>query len=349
MQDQRHSDYTASLCEYLLKENQILRAHTPGKLRLTDEERITLAKIGKQLGRKMLKDVASVAKPETILGWYRRLVAKKFDGSKKRRSPGRPRIDTEIEKLILEIVDKNSDRGYDKVAGALANLGYDVSDQTVGNVLKRHGISPAPKRKGGIGWKEFIKAQAAVTAACDFFTVEVLTLRGLLTYYVLFFIHLDESRRVQVAGVTRHPDQYWMEQVARNVTMEGIGFLNGYKKLLQDRDPKFCPEFRRLIESHGIDNVRLPARSPNLNAVAERWVRTVKSECLSKLILLGESSLRRALAEFVAHYHAERNHQEKDNKLLFPAPDQRIGSPEGPIRCKERLGGLLKHYYRKAA
>src|ERR1022692_475346 len=247
----------------------------------------------------MLKDVASVAKPETILGWYRRLVAKKFDGSKKRRSPGRPRIDTEIEKLILEIVDKNSDRGYDKVAGALANLGYDVSDQTVGNMLKRHGISPAPKRKGGIGWKEFIKAQAAVTAACDFFTVEVLTLRGLLTYYVLFFIHLDESRRVQVAGVTRHPDQYWMEQVARNVTMEEIGqvarnvtmeeigFLNGYKKLLQDRDPKFCPEFRRLIESHGIDNVRLPARSPNLNAVAERWVRTVKSEGLSKLILLG--------------------------------------------------------------
>ena len=174
VQDQRHSDYTASLCEYLLKENQILRAHTPGKLRLTDEERITLAKIGKQLGRKMRKDVASVAKPETILGWYRRLVAKKFDGSKKRRSPGRPRIDTEIEKLILEIVDKNSDRGYDKVAGALANLGYDVSDQTVGNVLKRHGISPAPKRKGGIGWKEFIKAQAAVTAACDFFTVKCL-------------------------------------------------------------------------------------------------------------------------------------------------------------------------------
>src|ERR1022692_1388964 len=119
--------------------------------------------------------------------------------------------------------------------------------------------------------------------------------------------------------------------------------------LRQDRDPKFCPEFRRLIESPGIDNVRLSARSPNLNAVAERRVRTVKSEGLSKLILLGESSLRRALAEFVAHYHAECNHQRKDNKLLFPAPDQRIGSPEGPIRCKERLGGLLKHYYRKAA
>src|ERR1035437_504064 len=142
----------------------------------------------------MLKDVASVAKPETILGWYRRLVAKKFDGSKKRRSPGRPRIDTEIEKLILEIVDKNSDRGYDKVAGALANLGYDVSDQTVGNVLKRHGIPPVPERKHTTTWAAFIRAHLAVLAGTNFFTVEVLTLRGLVTYYVLFFIHLESSK-----------------------------------------------------------------------------------------------------------------------------------------------------------
>ena len=335
-------------CEYLTAVNQILRNHIPGKLRLSDEERITLATIGKRLGRKLLKEIASVAKPDTIMGWFRDLVAKKFDGSKKRRSPGRPRMDAKLEALILEIAKKNSSWGYDRIAGALANLGYEVSDQTVGNVLKRHGIPPAPTRKGGMGWAEFLKAQAAVTAACDFFTVEVLTLRGLLTYYVLFFIHL-ESRRVEVAGVTRHPDQYWMEQAARNVTMEEIGFLNGYKRLIQDRDAKFCPGFRELIESHGIENIRLPARSPNLNAFAERWVRTVKEECLSKIILLGESSLRRALSEFVAYYHAERNHQGKGNVLLFPAVGQGIGSREGPIRCKERLGGLLKYYYRKAA
>ena len=151
-----------------------------------------------------------MAAPETILGWYRKLVAKKFDGSKKRRSPGRPRIDAKLEELILRIAKENSGWGYDMIVGALANLGYEVSDQTVGNVLKRHGIPRAPKRKGGMGWKEFLKTQAAVTAACDFLTVEVLTLRGLLTYYALFFIHL-ETRRVEVAGVTRHPDQYWME------------------------------------------------------------------------------------------------------------------------------------------
>ncbi len=230
----------------------------------------------------------------------------------------------------------------------LGATSYEVSDQTVGNVLKRHGIPRAPKRKGGMGWKEFLKTQAAVTAACDFFTVEVLTLRGLLTYYVLFFIHL-ETRRVEVAGVMRHPDQYWMEQVARNVTMEEIGLLDGYKRLIQDRDGKFCPGFRELIASHGIEDVRLPARSPNLNAFAERWVRSVKEECLSKVILLGKSSLRRALREFVAHYHEERNHQGKGNALLFPADGRRIGSQNGQIRCKERLGGLLKYYCRKAA
>lgn len=131
--------------------------------------------------------------------------------------------------------------------------------------------------------------------------------------------------------------------------MEEIGFLNGYKRLIQDRDGKFCPAFRELSASHGIENVRLPARSPNLNAFAERWVRSVKEECLSKVILLGESSLRRALREFVAHYHEERNHQGKGNVLLFPANGQRIGRQNGQIRCKERIGGLLKYYCRKAA
>jgi transposase InsO family protein len=334
-------------CEYLAEENRILKGHIEGRLRLTDADRRSLAEIGHRLGRKLLKDVARAATPDTIMGWYRELVAAKFDGSKKRRSPGRPRIDAELEELIVKIATE-SGFGSRRVVGALANLGHEVSHQTVLNVLNRHHLPTAPERQKTIPWKDFLKLQSAVTAACDFFSVEVLTLRGLITYYVLFFIHL-ETRRVEVAGITRHPDQYWMEQVARNVTMEELGFLNGYKKLIQDRDAKFCPSFRELIESHGIENVRLPARSPNLNAFAERWVRTVKSECLSKVILLGESSLRRALSEFVIHYHEERNHQGKGNALLFPAEGQKIGSQEGPIRCKERLGGLLKYYYRKAA
>ena len=294
-----------------------------------------------------MEEVAHLAKPDTIMGWYRELVAAKFDGSNERRYPGRPRIVTELEKRIVKMAEKTA-WGSRRIVGALANLGHEVSHQTVLNVLKRHNLPTAPEREKKTTWQEFIKRNTAVIAACDFFTVEVLTLRGLVTYYVLFFIHL-ETRRVEIAGITSHPDQYWMEQVARNVTMEEIGFLHGYKKLIQDRDTKFCPEFRKLIESHGIENVRLPARSPNLNAFAERWVRTVKSEVLSKVILLGESSLRRVLSEFVIHYHEERNHQGKGNVLLFPAKGQKIGSLEGPIRCKERLGGLLKYYYRKTA
>jgi transposase InsO family protein len=334
-------------CEYLEKVVEIQKAHIPGRLRLTDDERRALGEIGHRLGKKRLEEIDSpIAQPDTILGWFRKLVAAKFDGSKNRRSPGRPKIDQEVEKLILKFAE--AAWGSRKIVGALANLGYKISHQTVLNALKRHQRPPAPERAKKIAWPEFLKIEMAVTAACDFFTVEVLTLRGLVTYYVLFFIHL-ETRRVDVAGLTRHPDQSWMEQIARNVTMEGVGFLNGYKALLHDRDTKFCPAFLELLKKNGIEAVALPPRSPNLNCIAERWVRTVKSEALSKVILLGESSLRRVLSEFVIHYHEERNHQGKGNVLLFPAAGQRIGSLEGTIRCKERLGGLLKYYYRKAA
>jgi hypothetical protein len=164
--------------------------------------------------------VANVARPETILAWYRKHVARKFDGSKERRSPGRPRLDRAIEELIVRIAEENRDWGYDKIAGALANLGYEVCDQTVGNVLQRHGVPPAPERKRTTTWAEFIRAHLAVLAGTDFFTVEVMTLWGLVTYYVLFFIHL-ESRKVDIAGITVHPNEQWMKQMARNATMEG--------------------------------------------------------------------------------------------------------------------------------
>ena len=150
-----------------------------------------MAEIGKRLGRKALAQVACVAKPNTILGWYRKLVAQKFDGSKHRRYPGRPAIEPKLEELIVTMARENSGWGYDRIVGALANLGYDVSDQTVGNVLKRHGIAPAPKRSQSTTWREFIQSHMAVLAGIDFFTVEVLTWRGLVTYYVLFSIHLE--------------------------------------------------------------------------------------------------------------------------------------------------------------
>src|SRR5215471_2254971 len=213
---------------------------------------------------------------------------KKFDGSRFRQRVGRPRIAEEIERLVVRMAKENPSWGYDRIVGALANLGHRLSDQTVGNVLRRHGLSPAPKRKQTVSWKDFIRSHRDVLVGMDFFTTEVLTLKGLLTYYVLFFIHL-ETRRVNLAGFTPFPDQEWMEQQARNMTMEEWGCLRGCRYLLHDRDTKFCESFRELIESGSVKPIRLPARSPNLNSYAERWVRSVKEECLAKLILVGES------------------------------------------------------------
>jgi transposase InsO family protein len=295
--------------EYLAAENRILRAHLPARLRLADPERSTLAEIGKRLGRKALAHVACVAKPDTILAWYRRLIAQKFDGSKHRRYPGRPRIERKLETLIVQMARENSSWGYDRIVGALANLGYTVSDQTVGNVLKRHGIAPAPKRSQTTTWKEFIQSHLAV-----------------------------------LAGITRHRDQGWMQQMARNATSESWGFLDQRRYVLHDRDAKFCSVFRATLTAGGIKPIQLPARSPNLNAYAERWVRSAKEECLAKLVLFGEASLRRALTEFIDHYHGERNHQGKGNLLLFPHHELGQQKPRSRVRCRERLGGLLRYY-----
>src|SRR3979411_1503348 len=263
--------------EYLAAENRILKAQLTGWRKLSDVERATLGEIGHRLGRKVLGEVANVARPDTILAWYRKLVARKFDGSKARRGPGRPRVDRELEQLIVRRAKENRDWGYDRIAGALANLGYKVCDQTVGNVLQRHALPPAPERKRTTTWPAFIRTHLALLAGSDFLTAEVLTLRGLVTHYVLFFIHL-ESRRVDIAGITVHPDERWMRQGARNVTMEGCGTLRDCRYLLHDRDTKYTISFRAIIESGRVKTLALPARSPNLNAYAERWVRPVKEE-----------------------------------------------------------------------
>jgi putative transposase len=196
---------------------------------------------------------------------------------------------------------ENTAWGYDRIAGALNNLGHSISDQTVGNVLRRFGLAPAPKRRQQMKWADFIRSHMAVLAGIDFFTVEVLTWRGLATYYVLFFLHL-ETRRVTLAGITRHPTEQWMVQMARNAVDEIDGALRHIRFALHDRDSKFCASFRATLSSGGVQPLLLPARSPNLNAFAERWVRSVKSECLSKLIIFGEASLRRAITEFLKHY-----------------------------------------------
>lgn len=291
--------------------------------------------------------MASAARPDTILAWFRKLVEQKFDGSRHRLYPGRPPIGPEITELIVRMARENSGWGYDRIAGALANLGHPVSDQTVGNILRRFGIAPAPKRRHQMSWADFIRSHMAVLAGIDFFTAEVLTWHGLATYYVLFFLHL-ETRRVTLAGITQHPTEEWMVQMARRAVDAIDGTLLPIRFVLHDRDSKFCACFQNTLRSAGIQPLRLPARSPNLNAFAERWVRSIKSECLSKLILFGEASLRRAVTQFIEHYHLERPHQGKGNQLLFPSTVPPTSPNPGRVQCHERLGGLLKFYQRAA-
>jgi transposase InsO family protein len=333
--------------EYLVTENRILCNQIKGRLQLCDAERRTLAEIGKQLGKQALEEVANIAKPDTILAWHRKLVAKKFDGSAQRKSRGRPRVDQELEDLVLQMAKENRSWGYDRIAGALAHLGYHISDQTVGNILKRRGQPPAPEREKTTTWTEFIRRHRDVLWATDFFSTEVWTLGGLVTFYVLFFIKLD-TRKVHIAGVTPHPTEVWMRQVARNLTMEEWGILKPDQYLIHDRDTKFGAAFKKLLDDAGVKRLPLPPKSPKLNAIAERWIRSVKEEALSKVILFGESSLCYVLNEYVVYYHQERCHQGLDNVIPFPCSPA-ANDREGPIQCHERLGGSLKFYDRKAA
>src|SRR5215475_2992870 len=283
--------------EYLVTENRILRQQIEGRVLLTDAQRWTLAEIAKKLGKQALEEVATIVKPETILAWHRKLVDQKFDGSKQRKALGRPRVDKELEDWVVKMAKENRGWGYDRLAGALAELGYDISDQTVGNILKRRGVPPAPDRHKTTTWKEFIRSHMSVLWATDFFSTEVWTLGGLVTFYVLFLIKLD-TREVHLAGVTSTPNEQWMQQMSRNLTMEEWGILKPGQYLIHDGDKKFCASFKDMLDNSSVKRMPLPPRSPWLNAFAERWIQSVKAEALSKMILFGEQSLRHVLSEY---------------------------------------------------
>ncbi len=213
-------------------------------------------------------------------------------------------------------------------------------------ILFEHGIEPAPERGKRMPWKTFLRAHWDTIAAADFFTVEVLGWQGLVRYAVFFVIEL-ETRRVEIAGITCQASGAWMEQVARNLTDAFDGFLTGKRFLILDRDPLYTREFRRLLKGSGVKPLLLPAKSPNLNAHSERFVLSIKSECLNHLVLLSEAQLRRAVSEYVEHYHGERHHQGLGGAL--PEPGEVETPTDGPVACRERLGGLLKSYHREAA
>ena len=333
--------------EYLRTENAVLKEKL-GKKRilLTDDQRRRLAVKGNILGRKQLEQFGTLFTPDTILRWHRQLVANKWDYShRKEEKSGRPRVRQVIVDLTVKFAKENPTWGYDRISGALSNVGYHITDTTIGHILKSHGIEPAPDRKRTESWETFLKAHWDVMASIDYTTVEVWTRGGLTTFYLLFVMEL-KTRRVHFAGCTTNPNEAWMKTIALELTNHEDGFLTGKKYLIMDCDATFSKSFRACLRREGVKSVRLPPRSPNLNAHLERFFGSLKSECLYKLILFGEIATRRAVRAFLVHYHTERNHQGLDNELIVPMvrpPDM-----DAEIETTERLGGLLRSYRRAA-
>jgi transposase InsO family protein len=331
------------LIAYLIEEDRVLNEQLTAsgkRIRFTDDQRRRLAAKAKVLGRKTLNEVATIVTPDTLLAWHRKLIAAKW--TYPRTKLGRPGVMKEIRKLIVMMAGENSSWGYGRIQGALKHLDHRVARSTIAKVLKEHGIKPAPERP--MSWRTFIRPHANVIAAADFFTTEVWTARALVTYYTLFFIDIA-TRRVCIAGTTTNPTALWMEQIARNLTDCDSGFLVGKRYLIIDRDALYSAQFKLIVTDSGLEIVRTAIRAPNMNAFAERFVGSIKSECLDRMIFVGQESLDRSIAEYVAHYHGERSHQGLENELINGAEPQSDGSFE----CKERLGGLLNYYHRAAA
>lgn len=325
--------------EYLQEEVKVLKEQLGKKPRFEDAQR------QKKIGFKHLQGIATLATPRTLLDWHHRLVARKYDTVGK-RSPGRPPTAPELRALILRMAAENRTWGYTRIQGALQNLGHEIGHGTIAKILQEAGVDPAPDRQKRTTWKEFLRAHWDVLAATDFFSVEVWTALGLVRYHVFFVIRLA-TREVHIAGIVPEPDGPWMKQVARNLTDGLDGFLGGCRYLIHDRASVFSEAFRTILQAAGVESVRLPARSPNLNAIGERFVRSIKESCLDRMVLIGESSLHRATSQFVLHYHRERNHQGLENKII--QPEFTPFPSEGAVHCRKRLGGLLRYYYREAA
>ena len=334
------------IIDYLREENRVLREQLGDKrLRLNDDQRRRLVAKAKGLGRKILAEVATIVTPETLLAWHRRLIAQKYDGTRNRR-PGRPRTAGAIEALVVRMAEENRDWGYRRIQGALSNLGHEIARSTIAEILERHGIEPAPERSRKTTWKEFLTQHWELIVAADFFTIEVWTRRGIQRFFVLFFIELA-TRKVEIAGIAAAANGLWMRQIGRNLADPVDGILNGKRYLVHDRDPLFTADFLRMLADVGVKSVKLPPRTPNLNAHAERFVRTIKESCLERMILLGEESLRTAIRSFMAHYHAARNHQGLANRIISPEAAH-LGN-RGVVQRRQRLGGMLNYYFRAAA
>ena len=309
--------------EYLLAENRTMKAQLKGRLRLADAERATLGEIGHRLGRKGLSEVATAAQPDTILAWHRRLVAREFNRSFPRRSPGRPRIDGEVEALIVRMAEENRSWGYDRIVGALANLGHEVSDQTVGNVLRRNGIPPAPARKRTTTWAEFIRIHLAVLAGVDVSSVRLI-IQELVGYCVMLFIHL-EGHRTNIARTVKS----LMRKIARIVAIQRSGDPWHCRNLLHDCGMENSASFLLNIRRDQVQMPASPTPSPQADSGAEGSKRSPKNASFSNVIPLGERSTR-----LISNGCTGRNRHARSTTLLFrQITEMRC---EEAARCRER-------------
>ena len=326
---------------YLIEENRILRRQLGGRrLRLTDDDRRRLAVLAFRVGRRALREIATIVTPDPVLRWRRQLVAHKWTFATPRSS--RRGVLAEIRRLVVRMANENATWGYTRIQGALKNVGHRVGRSTIARILKAAGVPPVPERP--TSWQTFLRAHWGAIAGADFFTTEVWTWRGLVTYYTVFVIDLA-SRRVQIVGSTPHPHERLTQQAVRTMTAADDGLLVQHSVLICDRDTKWSAPVRARLVEAGIRVVLTPYRAPNANAYAERFVRSIKEERLDRLIPLGERHFRRAVAEYVAHYHHERNHQGIENRLIAGPPATRT---VGRIRRRPRLGGVLNYYERAA-
>src|SRR5262245_51394085 len=247
------------IIEYLVEENRVLREQMGHRrFQFTDNQRRRLAAKAKKLGRKVLAQVATIVTPETLLAWHRKLIAKKYDGSAF-RTPGRPPTSSEISNLVVRMAEENRSWGYRRIQGALTNLGHSLARTTIANILKCHGIEPAPERNRKTTWQDFLRRHWAQIIATDFFTIEVWTCTGLRRFTVLFFIDLS-TRCVEIGGIANSANGLWMGQIARNLTDAVDGFFTGKRYLIHDRDPLYTKEFLSIIGASGIKAIKLPPR-----------------------------------------------------------------------------------------
>src|SRR5579864_6384666 len=285
-------------------------------------------------GRKRLNDSILLFKAATVLKWHRELVRRKWT-FQQRAKVGRPRIESELEALIVRLAKENPSLGYEKLQGELLKLGYDVAISTVRDVFDRHHIPPAPERdRTGSNWRTFFNHYRTQMLACDFFTIETVFLK---TVYVLFFIDLG-TRRVYLAGCTHDPVSVWVTQQARLLIWQFPEHDSPKRFVIHDRDSKFTGSFEAVFASEGIETVLTPYHAPNTNAIAERWIRSVRGECLDQLLIVNETHLRRVLKEYIEYYNRARPHQGLQQQA--PIPFQR-GPEHGSVHCRDVLGGII--------